>query len=477
MKRLCAMVLTFALAWSVPARALELHGIRPDEIAVWAAPVEGDSVLEAYRAEQAVNPASTMKLLTGWSALTRLTPDYRWRTELVSNAPLAHGVLQGDLYWIGAGDPRFANRDLQGMLRTLRARGIERIAGRLLLDKRAFSRIGSASDFGGDAARVFMVDPDTHLTGLKVAWLRFFNDGNGARVTLDPPLAGVRLNAVLSDGGEGLCDDVRRLVSIQVEPERISVSGALPRSCDGAQSYVNVLDHDQYAAQAFAALWRELGGSGPLGSGRGTAPADARVLASHDSEPLPVALADINKYSNNTMARALYLTLGRVAGGCGDTVADAERAVRQTLADAGIAAAPLVLENGAGLSRRERVSARLLGEVLQNAARGPYAGEFLASLPLAAADGTLKKRFAQLGPRLRLKTGTLDGVRSLAGYWQAADGRRLAIVAIVNSPRAAELMPALDRVVADLVTRFDPAAGVRREYNSPITPSLPVEPR
>jgi D-alanyl-D-alanine carboxypeptidase/D-alanyl-D-alanine-endopeptidase (penicillin-binding protein 4) len=322
-----------------------------------------------------------------------------------------------------------------------------------------------------------MVDPDTHLTGLKVAWLRFFNDGNGARVVLDPPLAGVRLSSALRDGGDGPCDDVRKQVDIQVEKERVSVSGALPRSCDGVQSFVNVLDHDQYAGQAFAALWRELGGSGPLASGRGTAPAGARVLASHDSEPLPVALTDINKYSNNTMARVLYLTLGRVAGGSGDTVGDAERAVRQTLAEAGIDAAPLVLENGAGLSRRERVSARLLGEVLRHAARGPYGGEFLASLPIAAADGTLRKRFADLGPQLRLKTGTLDGVRALAGYWQAADGRRLAIVAIVNSPRAAELVPSLDRVVADLVARFDPAAGVRREYNSPLPSRLLLEPR
>nr|WP_294866925.1 D-alanyl-D-alanine carboxypeptidase/D-alanyl-D-alanine-endopeptidase [uncultured Pseudogulbenkiania sp.] len=477
MKRLRAVALLMLACWTLPASALELYGIPADDIALWAAPVEGKGVFEAYRAEQPVNPASTMKLLTGWSALTRLSPDYRWHSELVSAAPLRHGVLQGDLYWIGSGDPRFANRDLQGMLRTLRARGIERIQGRLLLDKRAFSRIGSASDFGGDVGRVFMVDPDTHLTGLKVAWLRFFNDGNGARVTLDPPLAGVRLSSSLSDGGEGPCDDVRRSVSIQVENEQVSVSGALPRSCDGTQSYVNVLDHDQYAAQAFAALWRELGGRGPAASGRGTAPPEARLLASYDSDPLPVALADINKYSNNTMARALFLTLGRVAGGSGDTVADAERAVRETLAEAGIPAAPLALENGAGLSRQERVSARLLGEVLRSAARGPYAGEFLASLPIAAADGTLKKRFANLGPRLRLKTGTLDSVRALAGYWQATDGRRLAIVAIVNSSRAAELVPALDRVVSDLVTRFDPAAGVPPEYNLPVPPSLPVEPR
>ncbi|XLM21514.1 D-alanyl-D-alanine carboxypeptidase, partial [Chromobacterium piscinae] len=180
------------------------------------------------------------------------------------------------------------------------------------------------------------------------------------------------------------------------------------------------------------------------------APAGARELAAWQSQPLSAALADINKYSNNTMARTLFLTLGREAGG-DDTAAAAERALRDELRHRGIADADaLQLENGSGLSRRERVTARLLGEVLLDAARGPFAGEFIASLPIAATDGTLKKRFADLGPRLRMKTGTLDDVKALAGYWQAADGRRLAIAAIVNGPRAMESGPALDALVSDL---------------------------
>ncbi|MCD5326522.1 D-alanyl-D-alanine carboxypeptidase/D-alanyl-D-alanine-endopeptidase, partial [Chromobacterium piscinae] len=188
---------------------------------------------------------------------------------------------------------------------------------------------------------------------------------------------------------------------------------------------------------------------------RGRAPDGARELTSWQSQPLSVALSDINKYSNNTMARTLFLTLGREAGG-EDTAAAAERALREELSHRGISdIGALRLENGSGLSRRERVTARLLGEVLLDAARGPYAGEFIASLPIAATDGTLKKRFADLGPRLRMKTGTLNDVKALAGYWQAADGRRLAIVAIVNGPRAMESGKALDAVVADLARGFN----------------------
>jgi D-alanyl-D-alanine carboxypeptidase/D-alanyl-D-alanine-endopeptidase (penicillin-binding protein 4) len=460
MKSVAAWIACCLSAVSLPAMALELHGLRPDEVAIWAAAVEGGSELASLRADAAVNPASTMKLITSWAALNQLKPSYRWTTRLVSAAPVENGVLKGDLVWIGAGDPRFGMANLQTLLHDLRLRGIRQIAGRLLLDKSGFSSIGTADNFGGDEGKSFTVEPDTHLTGLKVAWLRFFNDDNGPRVVLDPPLSGVKLQARLGNGGSttAACPDVRQWVRISQQGSQIEVSGKLPTACDGSQAYVNVLDQNDFAAQSFAALWAELGGSGPQGMALASAPAAAHTLAKYQSEPLTVALNDINKYSNNTMARTVFLTLGREDGSSGDTPADAQHAVRRLLAEQHISDAALVLENGCGLSRRERVSARLLGQVLLNAARGPYGNELLATLPLASEDGTLKRRFATTGPRLRMKTGTLKDVKALAGYWQAADGRRLAIVAIVNSPRALAMGPALDGIVADLIHRFDRSA-------------------
>ena len=454
-------VLALALSSSFASAAtLDLHGLKPDEVAVWAAPVEGGAELASLRANVPVNPASTMKLLTSWSALNRLGPGYRWTTRLVSAAQVQDGVLKGDLVWVGAGDPRFSMANLHSLLHGLRLRGIRQIEGRLLLDKSAFSNIGTADNFAGDEGKSFTVEPDTHLTGLKVAWLRFFNDSNGTRVVLDPPLAGVSVQARLSNGGDSAatCPDVRQWVHISQQGSRIEASGKLPVACDGSQAYVNILDHNDFAAQSFAALWQELGGSGPQGMALGSAPPNARVLAQFQSEPLSTALNDINKYSNNTMARTVYLTLGREAARSGNTSADAQAAVRSLLAEHHIADDALVLENGCGLSRRERVSARLLGQVLLDAARGPYGNELMASLPLASEDGTLKRRFASIGPRLRMKTGTLSDVKALAGYWQAADGRRLAIVAIINSPRAPAMAGALDAMVADLIHRFDRSA-------------------
>ncbi|POZ61312.1 D-alanyl-D-alanine carboxypeptidase/D-alanyl-D-alanine endopeptidase [Chromobacterium alticapitis] len=436
------------------AGAWDLHGLKPEEVAVWAAPVEGDGPVIAHRADAAMNPASTMKLLTGWAALNRLGPDYRWKTSLLSDAPVEGDALKGDLYWLGGGDPRFDNGDLLSLLHSLRLRGIRRLEGRLLLDKRAFADIGGADDFDEDAGRAFVVGPDAHLVNLKVAWLTFYRDGQGARAALDPPLSGVALQSDLKPGADAPCPDVRRFVAIESDGSRVSVSGSLPAACDGQRAYVNVLDHDAFAGQDFAAMWQALGGEGPLRVERGRAPDGARELAAWQSQPLPAALADINKYSNNTMARTLFLTLGREAAGEGSPRA-AAGALRDMLSQRGIAdLSALQLENGSGLSRRERVTARLLGEVLLDAARGPYASEFIASLPIAATDGTLKKRFADLGPRLRMKTGTLNDVKALAGYWQAEDGRRLAIVAIVNGPQAKTSAKALDALVSDLVRDY-----------------------
>jgi len=395
-----------ALCCGVAAAAAPA-GFRPDEIALWAAPVEQDAVFDAWRAEVPVNPASTMKLLTSWAALNRLGPGYRWKTEFRTSAPLENGVLRGDLYWVGSGDPRLDTPRLAEMLRQLRLRGVQRIDGRLLLDKHAYSNAGTADGFAGDADRVFTVPPD-----------------------------------------------VRQHVKADIDGNRIRVSGKLPPACDGAANYVNVLSVNDFAVQSFSALWQGLGGQGPQAAGVAAAPADSRLLLQADSDPLLAILGDVNKFSNNTMARSVLLALGMQYPQRGDTLQDGIAQVRALLQEKQLAADGLVLENGAGLSRRERISPRLLGEVLRDAARGPYGPELAATLPLAGEDGTLRKRLGSFAGGLRLKTGTLDDTRALAGYWQAPGGQRLVIVAVVNSPRAANLTPALDAAVSDVIRRY-----------------------
>jgi D-alanyl-D-alanine carboxypeptidase/D-alanyl-D-alanine-endopeptidase (penicillin-binding protein 4) len=190
----------------------------------------------------------------------------------------------------------------------------------------------------------------------------------------------------------------------------------------------------------------------------GEAGPDARLLSTWRSQTLAETVRDINKFSNNVMARQLFLTLGAEAEGAPATTEKSVRAIRRWLEEKGLVFPELVLENGAGLSRMERLSARSLGRLLLAAYRSPLMPELIASLPLAAADGTMKKRVKNdaVAGRAHMKTGTLDGVRAMAGYLLDARGRRMVVVFIVNHQNAHHAHPVEDALL-DWVYRRDGA--------------------
>ncbi|MDH4286255.1 MAG: D-alanyl-D-alanine carboxypeptidase, partial [Gallionella sp.] len=109
----------------------------------------------------------------------------------------------------------------------------------------------------------------------------------------------------------------------------------------------------------------------------------------------------------------------------------------------------LVLENGSGLSRAERISPQSMAELLQRATRSPFSAELVASLPILGMDGTLKKRFkdSEIVGYAHLKTGMLEGVKSLAGYVQANSGEQWVVVFIINHPNAKHGQAAQDALI------------------------------
>jgi D-alanyl-D-alanine carboxypeptidase/D-alanyl-D-alanine-endopeptidase (penicillin-binding protein 4) len=167
----------------------------------------------------------------------------------------------------------------------------------------------------------------------------------------------------------------------------------------------------------------------------------------------------MNKFSNNVMARQLYLTLGAEAAGEPATREKADRVIREWLAGKKLNFPEMVLENGSGLSRVERISARHLGELLLSSFRSPVMPEFIASLPLAAMDGTMKKRLADadVAGQAHIKTGSLTGVRSIAGYMLDARGRRWVVVSIVNHPNAGNAQAAQDALLTWIYHRGESA--------------------
>ena len=172
-------------------------------------------------------------------------------------------------------------------------------------------------------------------------------------------------------------------------------------------------------------------------------------FATLSSPPLADIVRDVNKLSNNVMARQVFLTLATVDAPPPASVAGAAAAVKRWLSRRNLKMPELVLENGSGLSRRERISAGSLARLLLAADASLVRDEFASSLAVAAMDGTVQRRFqnGSVAGQALLKTGTLEGVRALAGYVIDGGGRRFVVVAIVNHANSAMTQGALDALV------------------------------
>ena len=194
------------------------------------------------------------------------------------------------------------------------------------------------------------------------------------------------------------------------------------------------LSHNEFVYGLFDTLWQESGGSLHGGWRKTVVSEDAEPLLSFDSLPLSEMIARINKHSNNVMARQLMYTLGAEVNGAPGTEDSGKDVISMWLTDNGLSSTRVAIENGAGLSRKTRTTARDMGEMLQFAWRQPYMPEYLASMSLSGLDGTLRRRFGNtdLVGKAHLKTGSLDHVTAIAGYLQSRSGRRFAIVALQN---------------------------------------------
>ena len=233
----------------------------------------------------------------------------------------------------------------------------------------------------------------------------------------------------------------------------VKLQGAFPADCR-QQVPLQLIDRQWLVTHAVRQFWAELGGTLGAGDAESAAPVGAVVLASHRGRPLAEVLRGVMKRSDNALTRLLYLQLGaRAAQPNEPTLVAADRQVRAWFAAHGVPDAGLVMDNGSGLSRAERITPAQLAAVLRVGQAGAQAPELLSTLPIAGVDGTLSRRLKD-GPaagRARLKTGTLRDAVGLAGFVTDAAGRPWVFVALLNHPEAARKgRPVLD-ALADWV--------------------------
>ena len=431
------------------AAALRTANVPPSAVGIAVTPLSGSGLTLTTNENQPMNPASTMKLVTTLAGLEMLGPQYQWRTDLMTSAPLRNGVLEGDLWLRGSGDPQLVIEDLWLLVQRLRGVGVREIRGNLMLDRSAFDAAQhDPGAFDGEALRPYNAGPDALLLNYKAVSFHFVADEENkqARVYALPALAGLVTPAAVR-GSDGACNDWRaRLGGDFTDPLRPTFRGSYPLSCGDKVWHVSVLDTGQYAEAIFRPLWESSGGVWRGRAREGLVPSDARRLAQHESRPLTEVIRDINKYSNNVMARQLFLTLGTEATRRPASRERAQRAVGDWLVSKSLDRREFVLENGAGLSRVERLTAAGLARLLQGAFASPLMPEFVSSLPIVGIDGTMRRRQGAAG-FAHIKTGLLSDTRAIAGYVLAASGKRYAVVAFINHPNAGAGQPALDALL------------------------------
>ena len=453
-----AMLAAVGSAGSIPAwattplpaaveAALQRAQVPREALSVVVMPAQARATpLLRHRAEVSVNPASLMKLVTTTVALDQLGPAYTWSTPVYVDGPVREGVLQGNVYLRGQGDPRLGVERLWLLLRRVQGLGIQRIEGDIVLDRSAFEvPARDPGGFDGEPLRPYNASPDALLLNFKSVLMHFVPDraAQVARVHVEPPLAGVQVPATVPLSA-GDCLDYRAALRLDVQdPQRLRFAGAYPASCGERLWPLAHPDPVRFAARAVEGMWQQLGGQLRGSVREGVVPAGLRPVLALESAPLAEVVRDINKFSNNVMAQQLFLTLSAQSQGVGRFEASRELVMRWWRSRIG--AEELVLDNGSGLSRSERVTAMGLARLLAQAWTSSYASELMSSLPLAGQDGTLRRYSSQTVAHL--KTGSLRDVVGVAGYVDGRQGERWVVVAIVNHAQAQAARGALEALV------------------------------
>jgi D-alanyl-D-alanine carboxypeptidase/D-alanyl-D-alanine-endopeptidase (penicillin-binding protein 4) len=351
------------------SRAFLDAGVPLNAVTIAVQEVGAPRPLFALDPDRPMLAASVMKLVTTFAALELLGRDYRWKTEAYLGGTLDKGTLNGDLILKGHGDPKITIEQWQAFMNALHAKGLSTITGDLVLDRSEFRLTPrDVAVFDDEPSKPYNVAPDALLVNFKSVRFVFAPNFNhdGVDVRAEPPLPQIAFGSAphLSEGG---CGDWRAAIRAAFVDHganaRATFAGAIrrvARSGIGTWRYsIRKVTFTACSPPIFArpvgiCRWRA----------RGPRTRRRRTFAVLESPPLYDIVRDVNKLSNNVMARQVFLTLATTAHPPGVTTAQAAETIDQWLARRRLRMPGLVLENGSGLSRRERVSAGSLARLL-----------------------------------------------------------------------------------------------------------------
>lgn len=472
-----AFVLTVTLAAAATAEVGGLHTLQMGrrelvealEIALQAAPLKSSrvgvhvqslatgEVIYAHRAEDLLNPASNVKLVTAAAALSRLGPEYRFPTEFYCRSGIRKGTCDV-LYIRGKGDPALITERVYGIVSELALRGMRRV-GDIVVDESYFDHRREGPGWEEEEGdRAYMAPTGAVSVNRNVIGI-FIGPGEApgkpARVEVEPASDFFRIDnrvVTVSSRSRG------RLIPASVadgDRQRIVVSGRWPDGRDVASFYRKIDNPPMYAGETFKALLRQRGVAVTGRVSVGVTPENAVSVYTAWSPPLMDIVRDLNKYSNNFIAEQILKSLGAEVYGVPGSWQKGVAATAEYLEEIGIPRGSYVMKNGSGLNDTNRFSPAQMTRLLSAVAvKAPFFPEFASSLGVAGRDGTIRLRFdgTPAAGRLRGKTGTLENVSALSGYVRTVAGEMLAYSVLVNDfpGRHRPVIAAIDQIAATI---------------------------
>jgi len=391
-------------------------------------------ILMSHNPDTPRSPGSTIKTVTTYAALDMLGPTYVWQTKA--------STLDGDLYLQGGGDPYITLERWWSFVQSVRAQGLKTIRGDIVIDNTAFSLPPEdPGAFDGRPNRSYNVLPDALMVNFQSIDFRLAADADSHEVDVAANPSPVNLeieNHIRYASGP--CSGYAGRVDFKIASpqwDRVVFSGSLSPHCTQRTFARVLLKPASYAFGTFVELWRQSGGEFAGKMRTGATPPEAKLLISYESLSLAEIVRLTNKHSSNLMARHLLLTIGKERYGEPATLEKSAAAIADWAQERGFDLSNVDIDNGSGLSRTTRISVLQMAKILSAAYHSRFAPEFVASLPLAGLDGTLRSRMKSTpAGSVRLKTGHLDAVSGVAGYVTTPGGKPFVLVSLVNDPRA-----------------------------------------
>lgn len=438
-----------AQAQTLPAAVAEMmkkQGVQAEDVSILVQAVDAEQPLVALNEGVSRHPASVAKLLTTAAGLLRMGADYRWETRFyVDNLPDANGVVNGNLYIVGGGDPFLVQERFEAMVQDLRGLGLRHITGNIVMDNSLYRLSAEERDresFDGAKWSAYNAVPDPLMVNFRTVKITIAPAGKGrAGLTMYPPVMNWQLKNQLKVNGGACGKNFAPHVKITRDDRgyaAVEISGTYSTACGPQELQVVMGEASEQFYYLFRDLWYAAGGSFDGGGQMAIRPSTAKHVHTAYSLPLSEQIAKMNQLSNNVMTRQLMLTLGTHTFGTPGSLESGRRALYDTLEAFGVPTGGMVVDNGAGLSRDTRVSAVQLMALLRNLYHSAQAEVFIRSLAVPGGEGTMQKRFVGEGLAGSVfgKTGTVNNVRSWAGYIRAASGRVYVLVMMGNGRSA-----------------------------------------